>query len=121
MRKPSDAGKHTDGNFGNGLTEFSFEREMMNLNMLTDEELLRHAYALDPLVQSELERELMKRMEALLDGERDVNEELKEEIKDLEFQLKERDERIEHLESEAESLAEDVLRLERELDAVGSA
>ena len=92
----------------------------MNLNMLTDEELLRLAYTLDPLVQSDLERELMTRMAAMLDGERDETEDLKQEIKDLEKQIDERDERIRELDSEAESLAEDILRLERELKAVGS-
>lgn len=92
----------------------------MNMHNLTDEELLRHAYTLDPLVQSDLERELMTRMAAMLDGERDETEELKEEIKDLEKQIDERDERIRELDKENDDLTEEVTRLEAELEAVGS-
>jgi len=92
----------------------------MNMHNLTDEELLRHAYTLDPLVQSELERELMTRMTAMLDEGSDEVKDLTRDVENLESGTKRLEERIRELEKENDDQAEEILRLERELDAVGT-
>ena len=93
----------------------------MNMHNLTDEELLRHAYTLDPLVQSDLERELMTRFASMLDEEQDEVKDLTMAVENLEGEVARLEGRIGELENENDTLVEDILRLERELDAVGSA